>query len=183
MPKLPEFEPVQTSAGWMVSVPPKMSADGKRHRKFFSVKRDADRYAGKLRASWASGLRGGMIPASVAMEAQRALAVLEGTGIGLLEAAKIVAKQMASSGAQETFLQRYDRAVLDGEGRWSKRYRQDMVRMLRWLPKKFLSLPCGTIDRAVVEAALVQDRPLARSTIDARTTRPLHSGPCCIYLL
>jgi integrase len=45
--------------------------------------------------------------------------------------------------------------------------------MLNWLPKSFLSLPCGTIDRAVVEAALVQDRPLARSTIDARATRVL----------
>jgi integrase len=45
--------------------------------------------------------------------------------------------------------------------------------MLNWLPKSFLCLPCGTIDRAVVEAALVQDRPLARSTIDARTTRIL----------
>ena len=45
--------------------------------------------------------------------------------------------------------------------------------MLNWLPKGFLSLPCGTIDRAVVEAALVQDRPLARSTIDARATRVL----------
>jgi integrase len=150
-----------------------MAADGKRHRKFFSVKRDADRYAGKLRSSWSSGLRGGMISASVAMEAQKALAMLEGTGIGLLEAAKIVAKQMATSGAQETFLQRYDRAVLDGEGRWSKRYRQDIDRMLRWLPKGFLSLPCGTIDRAVVEVALAQDRPLARSTIDARATRVL----------
>jgi integrase len=80
---------------------------------------------------------------------------------------------MATSGAQETFLQRYDRAVLDGEGHWSKRYRQDMELLLRWLPKGFLSLPCGTIDRAVVEAALVQDRPLARSTIDARSTRVL----------
>ena len=107
------------------------------------------------------------------MEAKQALGILEGTGIGLLEAAKIVAKQMASSGAHETFSQRYDRAVLDGEGRWSKRYRQDMDRLLRWLPKKFLSLPCGTIDRAVIEAALVESRPLSRSTIDARTTRIL----------
>jgi integrase len=36
-----------------------------------------------------------------------------------------------------------------------------------------MATPCGTIDRLVVEAALVQDRPLARSTIDARTTRVL----------
>lgn len=36
-----------------------------------------------------------------------------------------------------------------------------------------MAMPCGTIDRAVIEAALVEDRPLARSTIDARTTRVL----------
>ena len=157
----------------MVSVPPTMAADRKRHRKFFATERDASRYASKLRGAHNAGHRAGLISVNLAVDAQEALRVLEPTGIGLLEAAKIVAKQMATSGAQETFSQRYDRAVLDGEGRWSKRYRQDMELLLRWLPKKFLSLPCGTIDRAVVEAALVQDRPLARSTIDARSTRVL----------
>jgi len=157
----------------MVSVPPTMAADRKRHRKFFATEREAARYASKLRGAHNAGHRAGLISVNLAVDAQEALRVLEPTGLGLVEAAKIVAKQMANSGAQETFSQRYDRAVLDGEGRWSKRYRQDMDRLLRWLPKKFLSLPCGTIDRAVVEAALVQDRPLARSTIDARATRVL----------
>jgi integrase len=150
-----------------------MAADRKRHRKFFATEREAARYASKLRGAHNAGHRAGLISVNLAVDAQEALRVLEPTGIGLLEAAKIVAKQMATSGAQETFSQRYDRAVLDGEGRWSKRYRQDMDRLLRWLPKKFLSLPCGTIDRLVVEAALVEDRPLARSTIDARATRVL----------
>ncbi|MBU6170611.1 MAG: tyrosine-type recombinase/integrase [Verrucomicrobia bacterium] len=36
-----------------------------------------------------------------------------------------------------------------------------------------MAMPCGTIDRAVIEEALVENRPLARSTIDARTTRIL----------
>jgi integrase len=107
------------------------------------------------------------------LQATEAISILEGTGVGLVEAAKIVAKQMATSGAQETFLQRYDRAVLDGEGRWSKRYRQDMDRMLRWLPKGFLAKPCGVIDRGVIEKALVEDRKLSRATIDMRTTRTL----------
>ena len=173
MARAPEIKPFKTDQGWRVNIPKSMAADGKRHKKYFRTESDAKRYAGKLRSQYASGVRGSTIPLEVAVQATEALRLLEPTGIGLLEAAKIVAKQMATSGAQETFLQRYDRAVLDGEGRWSKRYRQDMDRMLRWLPKKFLSLPCGTIDRAVVEAALVQDRPLARSTIDARATRVL----------
>jgi integrase len=173
MPRVAEIKPFKTLQGWRVNIPKSMAADGKRHKKYFRTESDANRYAGKLRAQYASGVRGSTLPLAVAMQATEAISILQPTGIGLLEAAKIVAKQMATSGAQETFSQRYDRAVLDGEGRWSKRYRQDMDRLLRWLPKKFLSLPCGTIDRAVVEAALVQDRPLARSTIDARSTRVL----------
>jgi integrase len=173
MPRVAEIKPFKTPQGWRVNIPKSMAADGKRHKKYFRTESEANRYAGKLRSQYASGVRGSALPLAIALQATEAISILEGTGVGLVEAAKIVAKQMATSGAQETFLQRYDRAVLDGEGRWSKRYRQDMDRMLRWLPKGFLSLPCGTIDRAVVEAALVQDRPLARSTIDARATRVL----------
>jgi integrase len=173
MARVAEIKPFKTPQGWRVNIPKSMAADGKRHKKYFRTESEAKRYAGKLRSQYASGVRGSTIPLEVAVQATEALRLLEPTGIGLLEAAKIVAKQMATSGAQETFSQRYDRAVLDGEGRWSNRYRQDMDRLLRWLPKKFLSLPCGTIDRLVVEAALVEDRPLARSTIDARATRVL----------
>jgi integrase len=173
MARAPEIKPFKTDQGWRVNIPKSMAADGKRHKKYFRTESEAKRYAGKLRSSYASGVRGSAIPLEIAVQASEAMRLLEGTGIGLVEAVKIVVKQMANSGAQETFSERYDRAMLDGEGRWSKRYRQDMDRLLRWLPKKFLSLPCGTIDRAVVEAALVQDRPLARSTIDARATRVL----------
>ena len=114
-----------------------------------------------------------MITADLAIEAMNALNVLAGTGIGIFEAAKIVAKQIKSTGAMETFRDRYARAVANGEARWSHRYQIDVARIPRWLPKKFMDQPCGTIDRAVIEAALVEDRPLARSTIDARTTRVL----------
>lgn len=114
-----------------------------------------------------------MITADLAIEAMKATNVLEGTGIGLLEAAKIVAKQIKSTGAMETFGDRYDRAVANGEARWSHRYQTDVAKIPRWLPEKFMAMPCGTIDRAVIEEALVENRPLARSTIDARTTRIL----------
>ncbi len=114
-----------------------------------------------------------MITADLAIEAMKATNVLAGTGIGLLEAAKIVAKQIKSTGAMETFRDRYARAVANGEARWSHRYQIDVAKIPRWLPKKFMDQPCGTIDRATIEEALVEDRPLARSTIDARTTRVL----------
>ena len=153
----------------MVSIPPSMSGDGKRHRKFFDLKRDAEKYGAKIRAAWATGRRGSLITADLAMEAMKATTVLAGTGIGLLEAAKIVAKQMASSGASEKFSDRFKRVLLAGEGRWSDRYELEMARVPRWVPEKFLDLPCGTIDRAVIEKALVEDRKLTRATLEMRT--------------
>ena len=169
MPKLPSFDPVETAAGWMVSIPPSMAGDGKRHRKFFELKRDAEKYGAKIRATWASGRRGSMITADLAIEAMKATNVLEGTGIGLLEAAKIVAKQIKSTGAMETFRDRYARVIEAGEARWSHRYQIDMAKIPRWVSEKFLNLPCGTIDRAVIEEALVEDRKLTRATLDMRS--------------
>ena len=150
-----------------------MAADRKRHRKFFATEREAARYASKLRGAHNAGQRAGLISVNLAVEAQEALRVLEPTGIGLVEAAKIVAKQMASSGASEKFSDGYDRAVKANEDRWSNRYKNDVAKIPRWLSKKFFDSPCGTIDRAAIEVDLVKDRPLKRSTIDARTTRVL----------
>lgn len=173
MPRVAEIKPFKTLQGWRVNIPKSMAADGKRHKKYFRTESEANRYAGKLRSQYASGVRGSALPLAIALQATEAISILEGTGIGLVEAAKIVAKQIKSSGGNETFSERYDRAILDGEGRWSDRYRQDMDRMLRWLPKGFLAKPCGTIDRGVIEKALVEDRKLSRATIDMRTTRIL----------
>ena len=168
MPRLPQFDPVDTAAGWMVSIPPTMAGDGKRHRKFFEKKRDAEKYAAKIRTEWASGRRGSLITADLAIEARKAQEILAGTGIGLVEAAKMIARQMEASGSHETFSERYKRAMLEGEGRWSSRYRDDMDRIIRLLPKSFLVKPCGVIDRAVIEKALVEERKLSASTIAAR---------------
>jgi integrase len=134
---------------------------------------EAKKFAATLRNQHDSGLRNRAISANLAAEAALAVDLLAPTGLSLIEAVRVVVKQLAQTGGSETFGQRYDRAVADGNDRWSKRYQSEMRRLLNWLPKGFLSLPCGTIDRAVVEAALVQDRPLARSTIDARATRVL----------
>jgi integrase len=168
MPAAPKFDPIETSSGWMVSVPPSMAADGRRHRKFFATEREAARYASKLRGAHNAGQRAGLISANLATQAQEAMKILEPTGVGLLEAAKIVARQMAASGSQETFRVRYKRVLLAGEGRWSDRYELEMARVPRWVPEKFMDMPCGTIDRAVIEKALVEDRELTRATLEMR---------------
>jgi integrase len=152
----------------MVSVPPSMAADGRRHRKFFATERDAARYASKLRGAHNAGQRAGLISANLATQAQEAMKILEPTGIGLVEAAKIVARQMAASGSQETFRKRFKRVLLAGEGRWSDRYELEMARVPRWVPEKFMDMPCGTIDRAVIEKALVENRELKRATLEMR---------------
>lgn len=173
MPKRAEILPFQTDQGWRVNIPKSMSGDGKRHKKYFATKVAADRYAAKLRTQYMAGIRGSNLPLAVAMQAQEALKLLEPTGLGLVEAAKIVLRQMESAGASEKFSDRYDRAVKANKDRWSDRYKSDVSKIPRWLNKKFFDLPCGSIDRAAIEEALVEDRPLKRSTIDARTTRVL----------
>jgi integrase len=134
---------------------------------------EAKKFAASLRNQHDSGLRNRAISANLAADAALAVDLLAPTGLSLIEAVRVVVKQLTQTGGSETFEERYSRSVAAGNARWSKRYQSEMRRMLNWLPKSFLSLPCGTIDRAVVEAALVQDRPLARSTIDARATRVL----------
>lgn len=134
---------------------------------------EAKKFAASLRNQHDSGFRNRAISANLAADAALAVDLLTPTGLSLLEAVRVVVNQLTQTGGSETFTERYSRAVADGNDRWSKRYQSEMRRLLNWLPKGFLSLPCGTIDRAVVEAALVQDRPLARSTIDARATRVL----------
>jgi integrase len=134
---------------------------------------EAKKFAATLRNQHDSGLRNRAISANLAAEAALAVDLLAPTGLSLIEAVRVVVKQLAQTGGSETFGQRYARAVADGNDRWSKRYQSEMRRLPNWLPQRFMATPCGTIDRAVVEAALVQDRPLARSTIDARSTRVL----------
>ena len=173
MPKRAEIQPFKTEQGWRVNIPKSMSADGKRHKKYFETQPAAERYAAKLRSKYMQGVRGSVLPLTVATQAQEALRLLEPTGVGLVEAAKIVARQMSASGASEKFSARYDRAVAANKDRWSHRYRLEMKRMPRWLTAGFFDLPCGSLDRAASEEDLVADRPLKRSTIDARTTRVL----------
>ena len=134
---------------------------------------EAKKFAATLRNQHDSGLRNRAISANLAAEAALAVDLLAPTGLSLIEAVRVVVKQLAQTGGSETFGQRYARAVADGNDRWSKRYQSEMRRLPNWLPQRFMATPCGTIDRLVVEAALVEDRPLARSTIDARSTRVL----------
>ena len=56
----------------MVSVPPAMSGNGRRERKFFIKLADAERYAKRLRGDDANGLRGNVIESGLARQAAAA---------------------------------------------------------------------------------------------------------------
>jgi integrase len=150
-----------------------MTATGKRVRKVFLTEPAAEKYAGKLRASHNSGVRGGMISATLAAQAIEAERILEGTGLGLVDAAKQAAARLKDESSKEPFKLRYDRAILANEEHWRDRYKADMERLPRWLPKWFMDTPCGVIDRAEIERALTDGKKLARSTIDMRAARVL----------
>lgn len=172
MPKRPDFIPHQDANGrWKLSIPPSMTASGKRVRKFFPDETSADKYAASMRAAHNKGLRGAVIPATLANEAMQAAKLLEPHGIGLMEAARMAAAALADKAGAETFRERWKRAVDAGEKHWSARYARDMGKMNKWLPKWFLDTKCGMIRREMVDDALRECGAKARSTLDARGLR------------
>ena len=169
MPRRPSIIPRETPEGVRVSIPATLSGDGKRHRRFFRTMSEAKKFASNLRNQHDSGLRNRAISANLAAEAALAVDMLAPTGLSLIEAVRIAIKRMAHGGDTQTFSQRYQLAVADGSTRWSHRYQIDVAKIPRWVSESFMAKPCGTIDRAVIEEALVEDRPLKRSTLEART--------------
>lgn len=167
MARIPEFNAVETPRGWMVSIPAAMTATGQRKRKYFPGKTAAEKFAASLRQQHTAGMRGSLIPLSLANQAVEAVRILEGSGVSLVEAARLAVARIATTSSKETFKDRYARALLWGEAHWRARYMTDMERVLRWVPS-LLPVACGVIDRQRIEDALQQGGVLARSTIDMR---------------
>lgn len=172
MPAPPKFLPKKTAKGWCVSVPPSMSADGKRHRTYFESETAAIRYGQKLRGQHNTGMRSGMISYSLALQAEEAEKILKDSGITLPEAARIAVRSLGSAADRETLRDRWKRAMASGETRWSDRYKIDIAKVPRWVPS-IMDRPCGTLGRESIEEALQAAGPLSRSTIDARAARVL----------
>jgi integrase len=167
MARIPQFHPVETPRGWMVSIPQGMTATGKRRRKYFAGKTAAEKFAASLRQQHTAGLRGTLIPLAIAHQAAEAARILEGSGVSIVEAARLAVARIATTASKEMFRDRYARAMLWGEEHWSSRYRIDMDRLPRWCPS-LMPLACGAIDRARIEEALQESGPLSRSTLDTR---------------
>lgn len=168
MPKRPKFLPIEQPAGWMVSVPAAMSGNGKRLRKFFEKKPDAEKYAAKLRTRYHEGERSGVISHALALDAAAAAGLLAPHGISLLDAAKDMVKRLEAEGSTETFGERLRRVLPLGESHWSDRYARDMGKLDRWLPKGFMDMRCAVITPDIIRRALVDGGSNALSTIENR---------------
>lgn len=148
--------------------PPSMTASGKRVRRVYTSKEDARREGGRLRRVWAEGVRGSMISQALAVDARRAMEVLEGTGVSLVEAARMAREAMGSAEARELFGARWDRVTREMEMEWSDRYARDMGHLRSRMPPWTLAMPCGAMTRERMEEALREMGTVARSTMDMR---------------
>lgn len=168
MPKRPTFTPIETPDGWMVSVPPSMSGNNRRERKFFDKPTDAERYAKRLRGDYANGMRGNVIESSLARQAADAARVLAPYGITLMDAANLAVRHHLATKNSETFGDRYRAFVAENESHWRDRYALDMGKVERWVGTDFMSLPLPDITDERIDAALRANGADAASTVRSR---------------
>jgi integrase len=171
MARRPDFLPVHTPKGWMVSVPGAMASTGRRVRRFFPDKTAAEKFGARLRGLHTAGQRGGLLPAELALQAAAAWKILEPLGISLIEAARMVAAMDGASGKTELFKDRWARCVSLGEMTWSDRYASDMGKIPRWIGKATMRRPCGELTEEIITQALRAHGAAAASTMLMRRTR------------
>lgn len=176
MAKVAQYVPIQTPYGWMVSIPPKLTATGKRAKKYFKTPTAAESFAKKLRARHESGVRGGLVTAALAMEAAEAARILKaaGSGLSLIEAARIAVAAGGGGDQRETLRQRFDRMCLACEAHWSPRYARDMDKVERWVGKATMNRRCAELSRAELEKCLREHGAKGVSTLRARL-RQVHA--------
>lgn len=168
MPKRPKFEPVETSKGWMVSVPSNMTSGQNRVRRYFQKKSDAVALSRDLRSKYHEGARGGLIPHELAVMAGAAAELLEPYGVTIMDATKAFIATLGSADQTEVFRARYLRCVEDGEAHWSPIYAKDMGKMERWTGIDLMDSKCALVTPQAITEALRSHGAKAQSTLDHR---------------
>lgn len=168
MPKHPQFAPTKTSGGWMVSIPANMTESGERVRRYFASADLAHKFATGLRRDYHRGQRGGVISLELALMAESATAMLEPHGATIIDAARDFVKRAEAAKSDETFGERYMTAMLDGEMRWSNRYRMDMDRLPGWVGPGIMSELLDSLTPEMIASALRANGAVAQSTIQSR---------------
>ena len=166
MPRSPDLRAAQSAAGWMVSIPPTMTATGKRERKFFGDdKTSAEKFAAGIRAKWVKGVRGTMLDPATAIAAAEAVKILAPLGIGLAEAARMVETQMNARGTRETFRERWMRYQLAHEGHWSDSYANQIGKLDRKLGDSFMDSAVQLMTPEFIRAAVLAGGARSKSNI------------------
>jgi len=170
------MEAVLTTRGWMVSVPPGLSPDGRRRRHYFGPddagKKKAEKFAARMQAVWHKGERGALLPAAEAVMAAEAIRMLAPTGISLVEAARqAVERWKAHEGSGETFEERWLAFTAKMEAHWRPRYARDMEKIPRWVPAAFMGRRVAEITPGMLREAVKAGGAKAEATIKARETR------------
>jgi len=165
MARRPDFVPVETTKGWMVSVPGGMTATGKRRRRFFGDKTAAEKFGARMRGAHAAGERGGLMPAELALQAATAARILEPCGVSLIEAARMVAAMEGAKGRTETMEKRWRRVVAAGEMVWSERYARDMGKIPLYVGKALMKMRCGEVTEEMVCEAIRKNGKRGAATV------------------
>lgn len=170
MPKQPQFSPHLSPAGWVVSVPANMTGEGVRKRRYFADEKAAKKYAGELRAKYRAGQRGGVIPLELAIMAEAAAEILDPHRATIMDAAReyVAKRERDNAESLETLGERYAAAMLDGEMRWSNRYRLDMDRLPRWVGAALMGMRLNHLTPEVIADELRLHGAVSQSTIQAR---------------
>jgi hypothetical protein len=168
------MEAVLTSTGWIVSLPPGISPDGRRRRHYFAGekgKTKAEKFAAGVRAVYHKGERGSLLRPEESMQAAEALRLLAPTGMSLVEAAKAAVERWAAAGSSETFKDRWLAFTREMEMHWRPRYAADMGKIPRWVPAAFMERRLHEITPEVLRAAVIAGGAKAEGTIKMRSTR------------
>lgn len=153
----------------MVSIPGNMTSGGERVRRFFKSEARAKKFSGEIRAQYHKGDRGSVIPLELAIMAQTATDLLEPHGVTIIDAVRDYIARLAADEQPESFRERWIRAMVEGEERWSKTYCRDMSKLDNLVGKELMETRCSSITPGMIVAALKANGSKAQSTIQHRT--------------
>lgn len=154
--KLPRFKPLKTQKGWRLNIPAALSGEGRRSRRFFPSREEAEGFACKLRAERTEhGTRARVLPTSKADAAIRAYRILgpDASPETWLEAVREYVqrhdKRLASVTFEDAFQQFADAQPRSGS--YGQSLRQYRTRLTTLHGRMLCDITARDIERAMAE--------------------------------
>jgi integrase len=141
MAKRASLEPKETTkphAPWVVNLPPVLSGNGRRERRYFDTKKAAAEFCRQQRIRLENyGTASTTLPAGKIEEAQAAFEKLQGTGITLLEAVEQILRLKTARESSVTFKAMFERFI---EAKRGKQRSAPYLTALRYTLPRFSAL-------------------------------------------